>query len=70
MLGVANRSATKTFNDGILTTFGKLDEFEIEELDGQPEKLVVALMKYYGWSDAGAREKVDQFLTRIASVTR
>jgi hypothetical protein len=67
MLGLANKSARQKFNDGILTTFGKLDAFDIEKVDGRPDQLVINLMKYYGWSSADAQHKVNQFMRRISS---
>ncbi len=67
MLGLANKSARRKFNDGILTTFGKLDTFDIEKVDGRPDQLVINLMKYYGWSSVHAQHKVDQFMRRISN---
>ena len=67
MLGLANKSARQKFNDGILTTFGKLDAFDIEKVDGRPDQLVINLMKYYGWSSVDAQHKVNQFMRRISN---
>jgi hypothetical protein len=67
MIDVTNKSATQRFNHGIVTTFGKLDAFDIEKIDGHPDKLVTFLMKEYGWSSADAQQKVDQLMTRVSN---
>jgi hypothetical protein len=67
MLSAAKKTARQRFNDGILTTFGKLDALEIANVDGQPVQLATLLTKRYGWSSADAQHKVDLFMTRISS---
>ncbi len=67
MLDLVNQSEKKRFDHGILTTFGKLDLADIEEVDGRPELLVPLLMKLYRWSSTTAQHKVDQFTARISS---
>jgi hypothetical protein len=67
MLDVANKSAKRRFDAGILTTFGKLDTFDIEKVDGRPDQLLLNLMKYYGWSSVDAQRKVDQFMRQISN---
>lgn len=66
MLSAATKTARNRFNDGILTTFGKLDALEIADVDGRPVQLATLLMKKYGWSSADAQHKVDLFMTRIS----
>lgn len=70
MLSSAKKTARNRFNDGILTTFGKIDAQEIAEVDGQPVQLATLLMKKYGWSSADAQHKVDLFMTRISSISQ
>ena len=67
MLSSVNKIARKRFDDGIATTFGKLDALEIADIDGRSVQLATLLMKKYGWSSAVAQHKVDLFMTRIAS---
>ncbi len=70
MLSSAKKTTRNRFNDGILTTFGKIDAQEIAEVDGQPVQLAALLMKKYGWSSADAQHKVDLFMTRISSISQ
>ncbi len=70
MISAAKKTARQRFNDGIVTTFGKVDALEIAEVDGRPVQLVTLLMKKYGWSSTDAQHKVDLFLTRISSSSR
>jgi hypothetical protein len=67
MLSSAKNTARNRFNDGIVTTFGKLDALEIAAVDGRPDQLATLLMKKYGWNSADAQHKVDLFMTRISS---
>lgn len=66
MLGAVKMSAIQRFNHGILTTFGKLDTFDIDNVNGRPDQLAVVLMKYYGWSNEVTDYKVDQFMRQFS----
>ncbi len=66
MLGQAKETKKHVFDHAIVTTFGKLDARDIEEIDGRPEQLVVMLMKHYGWSKTDSQEKADRLLARIS----
>jgi hypothetical protein len=67
MTGIAKRSARQRFHHGIITTFGKLDTLDIEQLDGSSAQLVGLVMTRYGWSSAEAQHKVEQFMTRMTN---
>ena len=62
---VAKKPVKQIFNQGILTTFGKLDILDIEAIDGRPDQLVALLSKRYDWSSIDAKRKVDLFMTRV-----
>ena len=62
---VAKKPVKQIFNQGILTTFGKLDIPDIEEIDGRPDQLAALLIKRYDWSSTDAKRKVDLFMTRV-----
>jgi hypothetical protein len=66
MFVLENKSAKQLFNHGILTTFGKLDAIDIEEIDGCEDQLIPILVMRYGWSSAIARSKVEQFMGRLS----
>lgn len=58
MLGRLTKSEKAAFAQGILSTFGKLDECDIEQIDGRLERLIALLMVRYSWSDEYARRKI------------
>jgi hypothetical protein len=62
---VAKKPVKQIFNQGILTTFGKLDILDIEAIDGRPDQLAALLSKRYDWSSIDAKRKVDLFMTRV-----
>ena len=62
---VAKKPVKQIFNQGILTTFGKLDIPDIEEIDGRPDQLAALLIKRYDWSSNDAKRKVDLFMARV-----
>jgi hypothetical protein len=62
---VAKKPVKQIFNQGILTTFGKLDIPDIEAIDGRPDQLAALLSKRYDWSSIDAKRKVDLFMTRV-----
>jgi hypothetical protein len=62
---VAKKPVKQIFNQGILTTFGKLDILDIEAIDGRPDQLAALLSKRYDWSSTDAKRKVDLFMTRV-----
>lgn len=66
MLGQAKETKKQIFDHAIVTTFGKLDARDIEEIDGRLELLVVMLMKHYGWSKSDSQERADRLLARIS----
>lgn len=62
---VAKKPVKQVFNQGILTTFGKLDILDIETIDGRPDQLAAFLIKRYDWSSTDVKRKVDLFMTRV-----
>lgn len=62
---VAKKPVKQVFNQGILTTFGKLDILDIETIDGRPDQLAAFLIKRYDWNSTDAKRKVDLFMTRV-----
>jgi hypothetical protein len=65
MFVLENKSAKQLFNHGILTTFGKLDAIDIDEIDGCEEQLIQLLIMRYGWSSSVTRFKVEQFIRQL-----
>ena len=49
MLDQKTKLATSVFSAGILTTFGRLSQGDIDDIDGHPERLVARLIEQYGW---------------------
>ncbi len=61
--------ANVAFKQGILSTFGKLDDFDIDKISGSPERLLTTLMDRYGWSPSYAKIQVETFLDERLAVT-
>ena len=53
------------FQAGVLTTFGKLNEQEIEDCDVSSNRLAAVLIHRYGWSAAVAQTKADEFWNKL-----
>jgi uncharacterized protein (DUF2132 family) len=66
MIGRRKKTVKSAFGIGILQTFGKLDQRDIDEIDGRPERLVHQLIEQYGWTEAVARRKVDAFQSGLS----
>jgi hypothetical protein len=60
--------ANVAFKQGIMSTFGKLDDFDIDKISGSPERLLTTLMDRYGWSPSYAKLKVETFLDERLAV--
>ncbi len=65
MPGPKKKTSNLAFKAGVLATFGKLDEQDIEDIDGCSELLVTNLIDRYGWSPAYAKTKVDEFYSNL-----
>jgi hypothetical protein len=65
LFGKKRSSSTRIFDSGILSTFGKLDETDIAKIGGRSDRLVAALVLYYGWSSIDAQRRVDDFLVSL-----
>lgn len=53
------------FNAGVLATFGKLDQSDIDEIDGRPERLIEELVRQYGLTTDEAQHRVDGFQIKL-----
>jgi hypothetical protein len=61
MLGHKKRRAKLAFNEAILTTFGKLDQKDIQTIDGNSDRLLTHLVRRYEWTTNNAESKVRRF---------
>ena len=52
---------------GILRTFGKIDQDDLERIDGNSERLVSRLAHRYDWQPDEARRKVEEFCDGLAT---
>ena len=55
------------FNAAILSTFGRLDQSDIDKIDGHPERLMDELVRQYGLTTGEAQRRVDDFRSELAS---
>ena len=55
------------FNTGILATFGKLNQSDIDKIDGRPERLIDELVGQYGLTIGEAQRRVDDFQSKLAN---
>lgn len=69
MLDQKTKSATSVFSAGILTTFGKLSQQEIDTIDGHPERLVIQLIEQYGWERDVAQKEVKNLQARLSTAS-
>ena len=53
------------FRAEVVTTFGKLNEKDIEDCDALPDRLATQLVINYGWSSAYARTKADELCRKL-----
>ncbi len=60
MLGQKKRRERLAFNAEILRTFGKLDQQDIDNIEGSSERLRTHLIQRYKWS-------LDEAASRVAS---
>ena len=58
------------FNDAILTTFGKLDQQDIDDINGNVERLITHLAERYELTPDTARNRAERFLTNLTSKSR
>ena len=59
MLGRRRKLAELAFSAGILKSFGKLNQQDIDAIDGCPERLVRQLINQYGWTRDAAQDRVE-----------
>ena len=55
------QTSKSMFKVKVLTTFGKLNEQEIDECDASPDRLAALLVDRYGLSPTDAQSRVDEF---------
>lgn len=67
MLGQKKRRDTLAFNAAILRTFGKLDQQDINAIDGVAERLVTHLVQRYEWSPGDAVIRVNRFNAKLST---
>lgn len=65
MFGIEKTTSKSAFKAGVLSTFGKLDEQDIMDVDGRSERLATQLMDRYDWSSAYAQTRVDEFCSNL-----
>ena len=70
MLNHKRRRDKSAFDAGILTTFGKLDQQDINEVDGHAERLVALLIERYAWSSDVAQSRVESFCVGLTQRPR
>ena len=66
MLRLRKKPSKLLFASRVKTTFGKLDEQDIGEINGCSERLVMKLMDRYGWNPTYAHTKVAQFSSNLS----
>jgi uncharacterized protein (DUF2132 family) len=67
MLGQKKKLAKQAFSRTIVTTFGKVTQRDIDEIDGRIERLSIRLMELYGWDAEEAQVKIDAFLAQLSN---
>lgn len=70
MLGRKAKLRKSAFNTGILTTFGKVDQQDIDKIDGNSERLVTQLIQQYGWIPEDAQNRVDFLSARLSKESK
>ena len=55
------------FNAAILARFGRLDQSDIDEIDGHPERLMDELVRQYKLTTEEAQRRVDDFRSQLAT---
>lgn len=55
------------FNAAILATFGKLNQSDIDEIDGRPERLIDELVRQYRLTTEEAQRRVDDFQSELST---
>jgi uncharacterized protein YjbJ (UPF0337 family) len=66
MFGQNARKAKSIFNAGLLKTFGKLSQPDIDRIDGRPERLIAELVEQYGWNEDYAKQKNEAFELKLS----
>jgi uncharacterized protein YjbJ (UPF0337 family) len=69
MFGHSAKKSKAKFGVGILTTFGKISQSDIDKIDGRSERLIAELTDQYGWSENFARQKAEAFELKLAMGT-
>jgi uncharacterized protein (DUF2132 family) len=70
MLGQKTKSAKPVFNAGILRTFGKLSQHDIDVIDGHAERLVTQLVEQYDWNLGDAQSRVEGFRAGLSNESK
>lgn len=70
MLSANKKLAKAAFAQAILTTFGKLDERDIKQIDGRIDRLLILLTDRYRWTDSFAKEMVQKSFVEKLSLEK
>jgi hypothetical protein len=65
MQGLTWKPTTSIFNAALRTTFGKLDEQDISEIDENYDRLASCLADRYEWDYEFAQSKIVQFRSAV-----
>lgn len=69
MLGLITKNPKRAFNASILKTFGKLSQRDINEIDGNRDRLIVELIAQYGWKEEVAQQRVELFSASLLTAS-
>ncbi len=70
MFSKKDRQEKMAFNQAILNTFGKLDQNDIQSIDGNIDRLLSNLMTRYNLSMDDAGVKLERFQARLTARNR
>lgn len=70
MLRLKAKRETSAFNDAILITFGKLDQKDIDDINGNIERLITHLAEKYELTTETARNRAEGFHAILKSKSR
>jgi uncharacterized protein YjbJ (UPF0337 family) len=66
MFGHNAREARSIFGKGLLKTFGKLSQPDIDQIDGRHERLIAELVEQYGGTENFAKQKTEAFELKLS----
>lgn len=69
MFGRKEKLTRSLFSAGILKTFGKLDQQDIDNINGSSDRLASQLIQQYGWSPEDAQSRVEGLRATLSKET-